>query len=67
VIALDTSAAGDVFCGSLAVGLVEGITLTEAVRFAGAAAAIAVTRLGAQPSAPRREEIEDFMSGKIIL
>lgn len=59
--AVDTTAAGDVYCGSLAVALVEGKTLTEAVRFAGAAAAISVTRLGAQPSAPRREEIEDFM------
>ena len=63
--AVDTTAAGDVYCGSLAVALVEGKTLTEAVRFAGAAAAISVTRLGAQPSAPRREEIEDFMSGKV--
>jgi ribokinase len=63
--AVDTTAAGDVYCGSLAVALVEGKTLIEAVRFAGAAAAISVTRLGAQPSAPRREEIEDFMSGKV--
>ena len=64
--AVDTTAAGDVYCGSLAVALVEGKALTDAVRFAGAAAAISVTRLGAQPSAPRREEIEDFMSGKAI-
>jgi ribokinase len=62
--ALDTTAAGDVYCGSLAVALVEGKTLTDSVRFAGAAAAISVTRLGAQPSAPWREEIEDFMNGK---
>jgi ribokinase len=60
--AVDTTAAGDVYCGSLAVALVEGKTLAEAVRFAGAAAAISVTRLGAQPSAPRREEIEAFMA-----
>ena len=64
--AVDTTAAGDVYCGSLAVALVEGKTLAEAVRFAGAAAAISVTRLGAQPSAPWRKEIEDFMSGKAI-
>jgi ribokinase len=63
--AVDTTAAGDVYCGSLAFALVEGKTLAEAVRFAGAAAAISVTRLGAQPSAPRREEIEDFMNGKV--
>jgi len=59
--AVDTTAAGDVYCGSLAVALVEGKTLTEAVRFAGAAAAISVTRLGAQPSAPSRKEIDDFI------
>jgi ribokinase len=63
--AVDTTAAGDVYCGSLAVALVEGKNLADAVRFAGAAAAISVTRLGAQPSAPRREEIEDFLSGKV--
>jgi ribokinase len=62
--AVDTTAAGDVYCGSLAVALVEGKALTDAVRFAGAAAAIAVTRLGAQPSAPRREEIEDFINSR---
>jgi ribokinase len=59
--AVDTTAAGDIWCGSLAVALVEGKTLAEAVRFAGAAAAISVTRLGAQPSAPTRKEIEDFI------
>lgn len=59
--ALDTTAAGDVFCGSLAVALVEGKELPEAVRFAGAASAISVTRLGAQPSAPTRNEIEKFL------
>jgi ribokinase len=59
--AVDTTAAGDVYCGSLVVALVEGKSLAEAVRFAGAAAAISVTRLGAQPSAPRRKEIEDLI------
>jgi ribokinase len=59
--AVDTTAAGDVYCGSLAVALVEGKTLAEAVRFAGAAAAISVTRLGAQPSAPNRLEIDAFI------
>jgi ribokinase len=61
VTAVDATAAGDVFCGSLAVALVEGKPLTEGVRFASAAAAIAVTRLGAQPSIPGREEIERFL------
>src|SRR5208283_4271591 len=56
--AVDTTAAGDVFNGALAVALGEGKPLLEAVRFANAAAAISVTRLGAQPSAPTRNEIE---------
>ena len=59
--AVDTTAAGDVYCGSLAVALTEGKSLPEAVRFAGAASAISVTRLGAQPSAPLREEIEKLL------
>jgi len=59
--AVDTTAAGDVFNGALAVALAEGSALTEAVRFANAAAALAVTKLGAQPSAPSREEIERLL------
>lgn len=59
--AVDTTAAGDVHCGALAVALVEGRPLLEAVRFANAAAALSVTRLGAQPSAPRRAEIEALL------
>jgi len=59
--AIDTTGAGDVFCGALAVGLVEGKALPAAARFASAAAAISVTRLGAQPSAPERDEIEQFL------
>lgn len=60
--AVDTTAAGDVYCGTLATALVEGMEPLEAVRFASAAAAISVTRLGAQPSIPHREEIEQFLS-----
>lgn len=56
--AVDTTAAGDTFNGALAVALAEGTPIIEAVRFANAAASIAVTRLGAQPSAPSRKEIE---------
>jgi ribokinase len=59
--AVDTTAAGDVFNGSLAVGLAEGMSLAGAVRFANAAAALSVTKLGAQPSAPTRAEIEAFL------
>lgn len=59
--AVDTTAAGDTFCGSLAVALVEGKNLLEAVRFASAASALTVTKLGAQPSIPNRKEINAFM------
>jgi len=59
--AVDTTAAGDIFNGALAVALAEGKPLELAVRFANAAAAISVTRLGAQPSAPTRREIERFL------
>ena len=55
---VDTTAAGDVFNGALAVALAEGRPLLEAVRFANTAAAISVTRLGAQPSAPNRRALE---------
>jgi ribokinase len=60
--AVDTTAAGDVHCGALAVALVEGRPLLEAVRFANAAAALSVTTLGAQPSAPGRQDIEALLS-----
>jgi ribokinase len=59
--AIDTTAAGDTFNGALAVALAENLPLENAVRFANAAAAIAVTRLGAQPSAPRRPEVEALL------
>ncbi len=59
--AVDSTAAGDVYCGSLATALVEGQSLVDAVKFASAAAAIAVTRLGAQISVPTRVEIEELL------
>ena len=55
---VDSTAAGDVFNGALAVALAEGTPLLASVRFANAAAALSVTRLGAQPSAPCRADIE---------
>ena len=61
---LDTVAAGDVFNGCLAVMLAEGLDLVAATRFAAAAAAISVTREGAQTSAPRRGEIEAFLTAR---
>jgi ribokinase len=62
VTAIDTVAAGDVFNGALAVALAEGKSLLEATRFANAAAAIAVTRHGAQASAPLRKEIDQMLA-----
>lgn len=62
--AVDTTAAGDTFCGSYAVALVEGKSDEEALRFASAAAAISVTRMGAQPSAPGRIEIDEFIKSQ---
>jgi ribokinase len=59
---VDTTAAGDVFNGALAVALAEGLALKEAARFASAAAAISVTRMGAQTSAPSRFEITEFLA-----
>jgi ribokinase len=59
---LDATAAGDTFCGALAVALVEGRPLQDAARFASAAAALAVMRLGAQPSIPQRREIDAFLA-----
>jgi len=55
--AVDTTAAGDVFNGALAVAVSEGYDLTGAIRFANKAAAISVTRVGAQASAPYRNEV----------
>jgi ribokinase len=55
--AIDTTAAGDVFNGALAVALSEGLDLKEAVIFANKAASISVTRMGAQASAPYRNEL----------
>jgi len=59
---VDTTGAGDVFNGALAVALAEGKSLLEAVRFGSAAAALSVTRLGAQTSAPVRKEIEKLLA-----
>lgn len=54
---IDTTGAGDVFCGAFSVRLSEGHSLTESVKFANAAAAIAVTRIGAQSAIPYRMEV----------
>jgi ribokinase len=62
--AVDATAAGDVFSGTLAVALAEGKDLESAARFANTAAALSVTKLGAQPSIPYRPEIEQLLQVK---
>lgn len=59
---LDSTAAGDTFNGALAVSLAEGAAIEDALRFANAAAAISVTRSGAQTSAPARAEVETLLA-----
>ena len=60
VAAVDTTAAGDVYNGALCAALAEGKSLREALTFATKASAISVTRVGAQPSVPTREEVDNF-------
>jgi ribokinase len=66
VAAVDATAAGDVFNGALAVGLSEGRPLSQAAQFANAAAAISVTRRGAQASMPSREETDRLMTTGLL-
>ena len=61
--AVDTTAAGDVFNAGLAVGLGEGMDLVQACQFASRAAAVSVTRMGAQIAAPTRDEVEALAAG----
>ena len=59
---IDTTGAGDIFAGALAVALLEGRSLLDAVRYAVAAAHVSVTRYGAQASYPDRTEIEKMLA-----
>ena len=56
--AVDTTAAGDTFCGAFVTALSEGMDEAGAIAFANRAAAISVTRRGAQTSIPTREELD---------
>ena len=61
--AMDTTAAGDTFCGALVARLGAGDALPDALRYAAAASALACTRAGAQSSVPTREEVVAMLSG----
>lgn len=58
--AVDTTAAGDTFCGALAVRLAEGAGIAEAAKFASLCAGVSVTRRGAQISMPSRREVDEI-------
>ena len=58
---VDTTAAGDSFCGGLAASLANGISIDLSVEIANAAGALAVTKLGAEPSLPQRDAIDDLL------
>jgi ribokinase len=63
--AIDTTAAGDAFCGALAAAYASGETLANAVKFGCAAGALATTKMGAEPSLPTKEEIEKLVLSTI--
>jgi len=58
---VDSTAAGDAFCGALASSLSGGKTIEEAVDIANAAGALAVTKLGAEPSLPIKKAIDQLL------
>jgi ribokinase len=62
--AVDATAAGDCYCGALAVALAEGRSIPESAAFASVAAGLAASRLGAQPSLPYRDEIDRAIAGQ---
>jgi len=64
--AIDATAAGDAFAAALTVKLAEGAPLEEAVIFANAAGALACTKVGAQPSMPTRNEVENFLRSQTL-
>jgi ribokinase len=64
VIAVDTTGAGDAFCGALVSTLADGGSIEDALRFAATAGALSVTKEGSSPSLPRRAEISSFLESQ---
>jgi ribokinase len=60
---VDTTGAGDAFRAGLAVKIAEGATLDDSVRFANACGALACTIMGAEPSMPKRDDVERLIRG----
>jgi ribokinase len=67
VAAVDTTAAGDVFNGAFACALAANQSVVDAARFGNAAAALSVTKPGAQSSVPTREEVDSFVQRRTPL
>ncbi|MEQ1515300.1 MAG: PfkB family carbohydrate kinase [Usitatibacteraceae bacterium] len=59
--AIDTTAAGDTFCGVLAASLSRNLSMQDALMYASAASALACTQLGAQQSVPQQENVHNFL------
>jgi ribokinase len=64
---VDTTGAGDAFNGAFATALLRGKTSVASAMWASAVAAISVTRHGAQPSMPKKEEVDDFLANSADL
>lgn len=64
--AVDTTGAGDTYCGTFAAAIAEGSSMASAAKFATAAAALSVQVLGAVPSIPAREHIEALLSSRAL-
>jgi ribokinase len=61
---VDSTGAGDTFCGALCAALCEGLAMDDALRYASAAAALACTRLGAQSSIPTATEVATLLAAQ---